>query len=89
MKLTKKQREIQAKILDTIYVQGPISRIDIAHLTQTTPATISATTGYLIEQEVIEEVGEDSSGVGSGRRKILLDIKQGHQYFVGVELSEK
>src|SRR5690625_3297120 len=89
MKLTKKQREIQARILDAIYVQGPISRIDIAHLTQTRPATVSATTGYLIEQEVIEEVGEDSSGVGSGRRKILLDIKQGHQYFVGVELSEK
>lgn len=89
MKQTKKQKEIQAKIIEAIYVHGPISRIDIAHLTGTTPATVSATTGNLIKNAIIEEVGEDSNGGGSGRKKILLDIKKNHQYFIGIELSEK
>lgn len=89
MELTKKQKEIQAKILDVIYVRGPISRIDIAHETGITPATVSSTTGYLIEDQLVEEIGEDSKGGGSGRRKILLDIKKNHKYFMGMELSEK
>lgn len=89
MKLTKKQKEIQAKILDVIYVRGPISRIDIAHETGITPATVSSTTSYLIEDKLIAEIGEDTKGGGSGRRKILLDIKKEHKYFMGIELSEK
>lgn len=88
MNLTKKQKEIQAHILDVIYVRGPISRIDIAHETGITPATVSSTTAYLIEDGLIEEIGEANVS-GSGRRKILLDIQQEHQYFVGVELSEQ
>lgn len=89
MGLTKKQKKIEAKILDVIYVRGPISRIDIAHETGITPATVSSTTGYLIEDQLIEEIGEDPKSAGSGRRKILLDIKKNHKYFVGMELSEK
>src|SRR5699024_3526460 len=89
MELTKKQKEIKAKILDVIYVRGPISRIDIAHETGITPATVSSTTGYLIEDQLVEEIGEDSKGGGSGRRKILLDIKKKQKYFMGIELSEK
>lgn len=89
MKVTKKQKELQAKILDTLYVRGPISRIDIAHQTGITPATVSSITSHFIKDKLVEEVGEDSSDKGSGRKKILLDIKKNHQYFVGVELSEK
>lgn len=90
MKLTKKKMAIRAQILDKIYTMGPISRIDIAHQTGITPATVTEFTGILIEEGLIHEEGiEESNGGQSGRKKILLDISHDYSYIVGVELSEK
>lgn len=86
---TKKQLQNQAQILDQIYTKGPISRIDIANETSITPATVSAITSELIDEGLVEEIGEEVNGAGSGRRKILLDIKADHSYYIGLELSEK
>lgn len=89
MKLTKTQKTNRSKILDKIYAKGPISRIDIAKETGLTPATVTTLTGDFLEDGLIAEIGEDSEMVGSGRRKILLDILPNHSYFIGLELSEK
>ncbi|WP_461219395.1 ROK family transcriptional regulator [Lapidilactobacillus salsurivasis] len=89
MKKTKKQQELQARVIDVIYSQGPISRIDIANLTGITPATISALTAKLIETGLIKEAGEEIQQQTSGRRKILLEIAANQQFFIGTELSEK
>lgn len=55
---TDKQQELYAKILDTIYAQRPISRIDISKLTHITPATVGAITKELLAQGWIHEIGE-------------------------------
>ena len=73
MPLTKKQKQNQEEIIETIYTNGPISRIDISNKTGITPATVSSMTSRLIDIDLIEEVGEDDEAVGSGRKKILLN----------------
>lgn len=85
---TDKQQELYAKILDTIYAQRPISRIDISKLTHITPATVGTITKELVAQGWIYEIGELNNH-SVGRKKILLDISPDAFYFAGVELSEK
>ncbi|WP_453995942.1 ROK family protein [Bacillus nitroreducens] len=90
MQLTNKQMKLLANILDTIYVNGPISRIEISKQTGITPATVSELTGHLVEDKLIYERGEDASdNKGSGRKRILLDISEDHSFYIGCELSEK
>ncbi|WP_164683194.1 ROK family transcriptional regulator [Streptococcus hyointestinalis] len=85
---TDKQRELYAKVLDTIYTQRPISRVDISTFNGITPATVGNITKELLAEQLICEVGElDDHTVG--RKKILLDIKKNACYFLGVELTEK
>lgn len=85
---TDKQQELYAKILDTIYAQRPISRIDISKLTHITPATVGAITKELLAQGWIHEIGELTDH-SVGRKKILLDASANAFYFAGIELSEK
>lgn len=90
MTLTTKQRELRSKVLNKIYVNGPISRIEISKQTGITPATVSELTGSLLNENLINELGEDSSENNkSGRKRILLDIAEGHSFYIGSELSEK
>ncbi len=89
MILSKKQLQLRAKILDTIYTRGPISRIDIATKTGITPATTSSITNDLIKENFLLELGEDENDTSVGRKKILLDIQAQHLYYIGCELSEK
>ena len=90
MKLTKIQKERQIKVLTTIYTQSPISRIDISKQTGITPATVSDITSELINEGLIEEIGEENeTKMKSGRKKILLKISNQHSYYIGIELSEK
>ncbi|KXT96990.1 ROK family transcriptional regulator [Streptococcus mitis] len=89
MILSKKQLQLRAKILDTIYTRGPISRIDIATKTGITPATTSSITNDLIKENILLELGEDEHDTSVGRKKILLDIQAKRFYYIGCELSEK
>lgn len=83
MKIKEKQNSL---IIDTLYTRGPQSRIDISKLLGITPATVSDITNQLIQDGLIFELGEDSDQNTAGRRKILLDIVDGHSYYLGVEL---
>ena len=90
MKITKRQKQLQTKILDVIYTKGPLSRIDISQATGITPATVSDIVGNLIVEQLIHETGEVVSDTNkSGRKKISLDISPNHSFYIGVELSEK
>ncbi|EGO2848571.1 ROK family protein, partial [Enterococcus faecalis] len=89
MELTKKQKELCSKILNVIYPERPISRIDIAHKTGITPATVSFLTGIMIDKNLLYELGEShNETIKAGRRKILLDISQKYSFFIGSEISE-
>ncbi|MCO5542001.1 ROK family protein [Enterococcus faecalis] len=89
IKLTKKQKELCSEILNVIYPERPISRIDIAHKTGITPATVSFLTGIMIDKKLLYELGESySKTIKVGRRKILLDISQNYSFFIGAEISE-
>lgn len=90
MKLTKNQQKLRFKILDKIYAKGPISRIDISNETGITPATVSEITGYMIQENLIHEIGEVTPEENkSGRKKILLGISPDYSFYIGTELSPK
>lgn len=90
MKLTKNQQKLRFKILDKIYSNGPISRIDISKETGITPATVSEITGNMIQENLIHEIGEViPTESKSGRKKILLGVSPNHSFYIGTELSPK
>ena len=88
MIITEKKYQQRAQILDIIYAQGPISRIDISQIAHVTPATMTELSSHLLETGLIHELGEADSGK-AGRRKIYLDISPGQKYYIGVELAEQ
>lgn len=69
MTLSKKQLQLRAKILETVYTLGPISRIEIATKTGITPATTSSITNELIKENILLELGEDEHDTSVGRKK--------------------
>ncbi|MBF7016153.1 ROK family protein [Staphylococcus durrellii] len=91
MTMTDKQKEIRGKILNELYLRGPISRKDIARNTGITPATTTAITGELIKEGIIEAnslTDNDSKSKNrSGRKKVTLSITNYHSYYIGIELS--
>ena len=57
-------------MLKTIYSNDPISRAEVARVTNLTPPTVSDVVANLISSGFVEEVGLAPSS--SGRRAILL-----------------
>lgn len=74
-------------VLKTIYSLGPISRADIARLTNLTPPTVSDVVAHLINQGLVKEVGFAPST--SGRRAILLQIIDDSYQIIGIDLSRQ
>lgn len=74
-------------ILKTIYRSGPISRAEVARVTNLTPPTVSDVVGSLIGTGLVEEVGLAPSS--SGRRAILLKVADDSRQLVGVDLSRE
>ena len=73
-------------ILNTIKTIGPVARAEVARQTGLSPATVTAITADLIDEELIfEKQTGDSSG---GRRPILLAINPGGRYVAGIKLME-
>lgn len=91
--MTNKQRMIRGQILNEIYVRGPISRVDIAKNTGITPATTTAVTADLIQNNLIKstDIEVDNYAINtkktSGRKKTLLTICNKYNYYVGIELA--
>lgn len=73
-------------VLTLIKNQGPVSRTDLARVSNLSTASVSNITSQLIEDGLVHEMGE---GVSSGgRRPVLLRLNYKAGYVVGVKLME-
>lgn len=74
------------EILRTLYLNGPMSRLDLSDMTGLSPSTVTNMTSAMFEDGVLIEMGtEESLG---GRPRTIIDINPGYGYLVGVDLGE-
>src|SRR5687768_309543 len=73
-------------ILNYIRETGPISRADIARVTDLQRSTVSLIVEELIDAKLVEEIGGESSG---GRPPQLLSLKTSNAVAIGIDLSKK
>ena len=87
------KRRNRMQILKVVRENGPISRVDISSLLGITRAAVTIITNEMIDQNILEEVGEEpvnpAAEVRKGRRKILLDINETYKFAVGIYIDEK
>ncbi len=87
------KRRNRMQILRVIRERGPISRVDISSILQITRAAVTIITNEMIDQHILEEIGEEPVEPGKeskkGRRKILLDINEAYKFAMGVYVDEK
>ena len=76
-----------SQILDIIRKKGPISRSEIAELTNLTPATITNITSELIDAKLIVE-GESGESSG-GRKPVMLRIRCDYYRVIGVYIGSR
>lgn len=74
-------------VLKTIYAKEPISRAEVARVTNLTPPTVSDVVATLIASGLVDEVGYAPST--SGRRAILLKVLDDSRQLVGLDLSRE
>lgn len=80
------RRSNRARALSAIYLDGPMTRLEIASATGVSPQTVSNLVGDLLSQRAIIEAGaQDSEG---GRPRALLHINPQYGYVVGVDVGE-
>ncbi len=80
------RRANQAEILRTIYIEQPISRLEISRQTGVSPATVTNVVGGLLARRILVETGlKPSEG---GRPSTLLTINPDLGYFIGAEVGE-
>jgi predicted NBD/HSP70 family sugar kinase len=72
-------------VLQTIYDSGEVSRADLSRLTRLTRTTVSDVVSGLIEQGLIEEVGQGPAGVG--RTPTLLSVVDHSRHIVAVNIT--
>jgi len=75
-------------VLDVVRRRGPISRVEIVQHTELAPATISAITGGLIEENLI--LARAVEGVGTaarGRPRVMLELNREAAFVCGVKLA--
>lgn len=74
-------------VIDLVRRDGPIARVEIAQRTELSPATISAITGALIEEGLIDVLRVEQTETGRGRPRVLLSLNGSAYTVVGVKLS--
>ena len=80
----------RSKILQTLFMYAPISRIQIANIMSLTPPTITSNITSLINAGIVKEIsgGENGNGKNTlGRKPIQLDIVPDTYYVIGVDWS--
>lgn len=73
-------------VLKTIFDRQPISRAEIARVTQLTRATVSEIINTFLDEGLVEEVGLGSS-IG-GKSPILLSLVADSRYLIGLNLAQ-
>ena len=85
------KRRNRMQVLKILKQRGPTSRIDIACTLELTRAAVTIITNEMIEQGIIQEIGEYkhvAEKAPRGRKKILIDINHHYKFAVGVTVEE-
>jgi hypothetical protein len=79
----------RSKILQTLFLRAPVSRIEIANIMSLTPLTITTNISLLVKEGIVKEISEDIPKGESavGRKPIMLDIVPDSYYAAGVDWS--
>ncbi len=84
------KRQNRMQILRLLRNHGPISRIDIAATIHITKAAVTIITNEMIEEGILQEVGEQAptgGKVSRGRKKILVGINPTWRLILGISLQ--
>lgn len=73
-------------ILKLVRQNAPISRTELVRRMGLTPASVINITNELIARGLLAESGRTNEG-GQGRKSLLLDVRAGTAYVIGVHLS--
>ena len=85
------KRRNRMQVLKILKTRGPTSRIDIAGTLELTRAAVTIITNEMIEQGIIQEIGEYrhvTEKAPRGRKKILIDINHHYKFVIGVSIEE-
>lgn len=85
------KRRNRMQVLKILKQRGPSSRIDIAGTLELTRAAVTIITNEMIEQGIIQEIGEYkhvTEKAPRGRKKILIDINHHYKFVIGVTVEE-
>lgn len=85
------KRRNRMQVLKILKQRGPTSRIDIAATLELTRAAVTIITNEMIEQGIIQEIGEYkhiAEKAPRGRKKILIDINHHYKFAIGVTIEE-
>src|SRR3954469_18752411 len=74
-------------VLRTIYELGPISRADVARVTELTRTSVSELVGDAIAEGLVEEVGRGPSS--GGKAPILVQVVEDAKVVIGLDLGEQ
>ncbi len=74
-------------VLRTIYDLGPISRAEIARVTELTRTSVSELVGEAIDEGLVEEVGRGPSS--GGKAPILVQVVEDARVVIGLDLGEQ
>src|SRR4051795_6389690 len=77
----------QGLVLRTIYDLGPISRAEIARVTELTRTSVSDLVGDAIAEGLVEEVGRGPSS--GGKAPILVQVVEDAKVVIGLDLGEQ
>lgn len=83
-------RQNTMKTLLAIYRRKEISRIEISNQSGLTPASVTHTVNFLLEEKQIIETGEEVRDFkGSGRSRKLLSLNATYALVMGIEFNNK
>ena len=85
------KRRNRMQVLKILKTRGPTSRIDIAGTLELTRAAVTIITNEMIEQGIIQEIGEYrhvTEKAPRGRKKILIDINHHYKFVIGMSIEE-
>lgn len=84
------RRQNRGIVLEALRRAGPLARVELGRVTGLSPATISAITGDLLSENVIETAAIDDRverPVGRGRPRVALSLNPEAAYVLGVKVS--
>ncbi len=77
----------RSAVLQVLNDQGATSRKDIAEAVGLTPATVTMICNDLLEEGIIQEIGEAEEEKRAGRKKILVDINYAYRNILCISIE--